>query len=315
MFRIESDFGGGSTCSITASDDYGQNWYEYSDLPSPMRRFTPLVVQSKSSCDVYLMAGLRVFPQDPGVEWWATMEVWRSSDRMKTLQLVTDNPGFGLTSPSSRGAATGDEGTLYYFKGLESTLFEIWKSTNRGLSWTMTRSRDAPRVAVDQKSVQYFNGQLYAIGEIYNALDSNRWGLIRSADEGKTWSTCPVKFIPKAILKDPKLNRLIFLTVVSMYVLDGVSGKFGLLRNDLCSPINAASSKEILGRCTPQACLFANGAMLLTLYPPLVPFLFMSFPAKILTARDKKLLANFLDSLGIHSLLFQENISPFLFPY
>ena len=304
---------------IQASNDYGQTWYDYSELPHPIIGSNILPVYSPLGTVVYVIGGLRSYASNLN-EWDSkqrfvskhTTEIWRSRDFMKTFELVTDKSEFGHNTFLS--SAADDDGTLYVLVSQSSTYTAgLWKSNDMGVTWQ--RSRESLYALAAMKNHQAciaHRNRLY--GVTFRGGLSKR--LVYGENSGETWREIKPDFTPQFIIKDVKGDRVICFTSNDIYVLAGDSTEWTRLPNDWRKKTKPFEPQHSKGYMPTAAYSFDNGTVLLRVELPGERInWFISHAEKARLVNAKVTLSMYLGRKGIDAVLFKETIAPFLFPF
>src|SRR4051794_36268549 len=129
--------------------------------------------------------------------------------------------GPGVRAPAALGGA-GVGGSL------------IWRSTDRGRTWTRMGSYDVPTGGGDSDVVVAPNGTLFASGLSYLACST----VSTSTDKGETWLPVPFAGCGRTpVLNDRQWNTVYGNDVVYTAIGDTIDTEIDLVRSVVNSPV------------------------------------------------------------------------------
>ena len=183
----EVNSGGPQTVTVEAAYKGKTASYTFTltDHFSPRSNHTAAVLGS----DIYVIGGTT-----SSSPLTLTSEVWRSSDEGLTWDQVADPTKRFTPARANHGSVVLD-GNIYMIAGFNSLSFtndDVWKSIDRGVSWTQiaTGTRFSARQLAD---AQVLNGEIYLMGG-FNGI-SNLNDVWKSAD-GASWTQVTATPIP-----------------------------------------------------------------------------------------------------------------------
>src|SRR5947209_6969587 len=134
--------------------------------------------------------------------------------------------GPGVRTPAALGAS-GTGGSL------------VWRSDNRGRSWTLLGSYDVPTGGGDSDIAVAPNGTVYASGLSYAACST----IGVSTDKGQTWLNDPLAGCGRIpVLNDRQWTATYGNTVVDTVIGDSAQGNIDLVHSSLSSPLVVPST-------------------------------------------------------------------------
>ena len=129
--------------------------------------------------------------------------------------------GPGVRTPGALGAS-GAGGSL------------VWRSDNRGRSWTLLGSYDVPTGGGDSDIAVAPNGTLYASGLSYAACST----IGVSTDKGQTWLNDPLAGCAKLpVLNDRQWTATYGNNVVNTAIGDSAEGNIEFIRSAVATPV------------------------------------------------------------------------------
>ena len=303
LFALPEYWADDDVGEISASDDFGESWHAYSRLPLRMNLDHISPVYAKSGTIVYLF----MFERELVGQTYenSKCQVWLSKDLLRTFQLVCANPEFG--DPGDFHCFPRDDGAFCVHVFAEHEWHSAWISRDMGVSWQLESPvrMEAHREAYN--SLTYHMGRLYGLG--YRAL-------LYSDDGGNRWAAAELPFIPKLLVKDYRVDRIICFSSSECFELIGDATQWKRVDSDW---------KEVMATMKPgrrqrpvlsDVLLMRDGVMILSAYLNTSRVVnVVSYPESERAQRDKNRLAYYLSAKGIYSPLFQAHIAPFLFPY